>query len=161
MFETATAGLLWFSAIGCGLLAGLYFAFSAFIMTALGRIEPVAGAAAMNAINSSILRSAFMPLFVGSTLSSLAVAVAGLADWTHPAAPAMVAGGMIYFAGMFGVTMAFNVPLNNALMSAGAAQAGAIWARYLKSWTRWNHVRTLASTTALLLFIQAIASSQA
>lgn len=29
-------GLLWFSAIGCGLLAGLYFAFSTFIMTALG-----------------------------------------------------------------------------------------------------------------------------
>jgi uncharacterized membrane protein len=73
----------------------------------------------------------------------------------------MVAGGIIYVAGMFGVTMVFNVPLNNALMSAGAAQAGESWARYLKSWTRWNHVRTLASTAALLLFIHAIASSQA
>ena len=40
-------GLLWFSAIGCGLLAGLYFAFSTFIMTALGRIDQAAGISAM------------------------------------------------------------------------------------------------------------------
>jgi uncharacterized membrane protein len=32
--------LLWFGAIGCGLLAGVYFAFSTFIMTAFNRIEP-------------------------------------------------------------------------------------------------------------------------
>ncbi|XIA62827.1 hypothetical protein ACFIOY_25830 [Bradyrhizobium sp. TZ2] len=36
MMQTFITGLLWFSAIGCGLLAGLYFAFSTFIMTALG-----------------------------------------------------------------------------------------------------------------------------
>jgi uncharacterized membrane protein len=44
-------GLLWFSAVGCGLLAGLYSAFSAFNMTALGRIGQMAGISAMNAIN--------------------------------------------------------------------------------------------------------------
>jgi uncharacterized membrane protein len=37
MLQMFTVGLLWFCAVGCGLLAGLYFAFSAFIMTALGR----------------------------------------------------------------------------------------------------------------------------
>jgi len=35
--------LLWTSAIGCGLMAGVYFAFSAFIMTSLGRIAPGIG----------------------------------------------------------------------------------------------------------------------
>jgi hypothetical protein len=39
--QPVITGLLWFSAIGCGLLAGLYFAFSTFIMTALGRIGQV------------------------------------------------------------------------------------------------------------------------
>ena len=33
VLQMLITGLLWFSAVGCGLLAGLYFAFSAFIMT--------------------------------------------------------------------------------------------------------------------------------
>ena len=57
MTELFLTCLLWFGAIGCGLLAGLYFAFSVFIMTALGRIEQAQGISAMNSINSTILRS--------------------------------------------------------------------------------------------------------
>ena len=38
MQQLVIPGLLWFCAIGCGLLGGLYFAFSTFIMTSLGRI---------------------------------------------------------------------------------------------------------------------------
>ena len=45
--NTVVAGLLWFSAVGCGLLGGLYFAFSALIMTSLGRIDRAAGIAAV------------------------------------------------------------------------------------------------------------------
>jgi uncharacterized membrane protein len=52
MLQMLITGLLWFSAIGCGLLAGLYFAFSTFIMTAFDRIGQAAGIAAMNAINA-------------------------------------------------------------------------------------------------------------
>ena len=39
MRQLLTSVLLWFSAIGCGLLAGLYFAFSTFVMTAFARIR--------------------------------------------------------------------------------------------------------------------------
>ena len=75
MMQPVITGLLWFSAIGCGLLAGLYFAFSTFIMTALGRIGQVPGIMAMNAINAAIVQSLFMPLFLGTTLTSLALAI--------------------------------------------------------------------------------------
>jgi len=61
--------LLWFSAIGCSLLAGVYFAFSTFVMTALGRIDQAAGISAMNAINTVIVQSLFMPFFLGTTLT--------------------------------------------------------------------------------------------
>ena len=153
-----TNALLWFSAVGCGLMAGLYFAFSTFIMQALGSIDRPAGTAAMNAINRVIQRSLFMPLFVGTSLASLALAIIALSDWNAPAATAMLAGGLIYFVGMFIVTMRFNVPLNNALAAtdpADGAQA-ATWTNYVHRWTRWNHVRTVASTAALVLFIVAI-----
>jgi uncharacterized membrane protein len=65
MRQFLTPGLLWFSAIGCGLLAGVYFAFSTFIMTALGRIGQAQGIAAMNAINVEIVQSLFMPFSSG------------------------------------------------------------------------------------------------
>jgi len=160
MRQFLTSGLLWFSAVGCGLLAGLYFAFSAFIMTSLGRIDQAAGIAAMNAISVDIVRSLFMPLFLGTTLACAALAVLACLRWQEPGAIAMLAGGVLYVAGMFVVTMVFNVPLNDALAAVdpSAASATPVWARYLVDWTFWNHVRTVASTAATVLFIVAIAA---
>lgn len=150
--------LLWFAAMGCGLIAGLYFAFSAFVMTALGRIDQVHGIAAMNAINSTILRSLFMPLFWGTTGASILLAGFAAIRWSEPGAAVMLVGGGVYVAGMFGVTVFRNVPLNNALAQAEAAGAdlSPIWARYLEDWTAWNHVRMVASTVAASLFIAAL-----
>lgn len=150
--------LLWFSIVASGLLAGVYFTFSAFAMTAFARTGAPAGVAAMTSINRVILRSLFMPLFVGSSLSSLALAIVGAMHWGQPGGYAALAGGAIYFTGMFVVTMLFNVPRNAALdASDPQTEAGrALWARYLKEWTAWNHVRTLASTTALILFVVAL-----
>ena len=158
MTQSLITVLLWFAAISCGLLAGLYFAFSAFIMTALGRIDRAAGIAAMNAINTTILRSLFMPLFLGSSLASLILAGVALLRWSLPGSAAMLVGGTIYVVGMFVVTMVFNVPLNNALMAddSSTPEGADVWARYLKDWTFWNHVRTASSTMAMIFFIAAI-----
>ena len=158
MADTLITALLWFSIVACGLLAGLYFAFSAFVMTAFARIDVPAGVAAMNSINRVIQRSLFMPLFAGSSLSSLALAVIGALHWGEAGACAALAGGVIYFVGMFVVTMLFNVPRNNALDASdpATAEGQALWARFLKEWTAWNHVRTLASTAALVLFVIAL-----
>jgi len=160
MTQLVTSGLLWFSAIGCGLLAGVYFAFSTFIMTALGRLDQVHSVPAMNAINSTILHSLFMPLFFATTLASLVLAVMTLFRWGEPGVTAMLAGGLIYVAGMFLCTMFFNVPLNNALATVDAAStlAASVWARYLRDWTLWNHVRTISSTAACTLYIVALAA---
>ena len=160
MLKMLVTASLWFSAIGCGLLAGLYFAFSAFIMTSLGRIDQAAGISAMNAINMDIVRSSFLPLFLGTTLVSALLAGFAILRWSEPGAWAMLAGGVIYVLGMFVVTMLFNVPLNDALaaVAPASAEGGAVWARYLRDWTLWNHVRTLACTAAAALYILAIAA---
>lgn len=158
MTQFLVTALLWFCAIGCGLIAGLYFAFSTFIMTALGRIDQAAGIAAMNAINVIIVRSLFMPLFFATTLACAVLAVLAVLRWDAPGAALMLAGGLIYVIGMFLCTILFNVPLNNALAAVdpGGADAAAVWARYLKEWTLWNHLRTVASTVASGLFIAAL-----
>lgn len=151
--------LLWFAAISCGLLAGVYFSFSAFVMEALRRIEAPAGIAAMDSVNTVIQRSLFMPLLLGSSLAALALAVLGLLQWHQAGSLAAFIGGAVYVLGMFGCTMAINVPLNNTLAAVdpASAEGASLWIRYLRDWTRWNHVRTLASTAAAVLFIYAIA----
>lgn len=148
-------GMLWFSAIGCGVMSGVYFAFSTFIMASFARLAPDAGIAAMNAINLQIVRSPFMPLFLATTLVAVGLAGYALFHWSAPWGWAALAGGTLYVFGMFGVTMAFNVPLNDALAAHPLSGGGdaEIWARYLRDWTFWNHVRTLASLGASILFV--------
>ena len=159
MRQVLTTGLLWFSALGCGLMGGVYFAFSAFVMTALGRLDQSAGIAAMNAINVDIVRSLFMPLFLGTTVAGVALAVMGALRFSEAGAAGMIAGGGLYVIGMFVVTVVFNVPLNDALAAVqpSSPEAGAVWMAYLKDWVFWNHVRTVASVVASALFVAALA----
>lgn len=161
MLELLEIALLWISAVGCGLLAGVCFAFSAFIMKSLARIDQAAGISAMNAIDAAIVKSAFMPIFLGTTLTSLALVGISLSRWAEPGAVLILAGGILNVAGMFGVTMVFNVPLNNALAAAdpAGAEGGDVWSRYLRDWTFWNTIRTVASIGAWVCFMWAIAAS--
>jgi uncharacterized membrane protein len=161
MRQFLVSGLLWFSAIGCGMVAGLYFAFSTFIMTSFARIAPASGMAAMNAINVEIVRSLFMPVFLGTTLASAILIVLAFFRFGEPGTLVMLAGALIYVLGMFAVTMIFNVPLNDGLAAANPSSADGVslWARYLNDWTCWNHVRTLASLAAAVLFTVAIAAN--
>jgi uncharacterized membrane protein len=160
MSQLLTSLLLWSAALGCGLMAGVYFAFSAFVMVALDRVGQAPAIAVMNAINVAIVKSPFMPVFLATTLASAALAVLAVLRWNQPGALVMLAGGVFYVLGMFTVTAACNVPLNDALAAvdpSGPAAAEA-WARYLKDWSFWNHLRTVASTAACALFIAALAA---
>ena len=154
MTQNVMTFLLWFCALGCALLGGVYFAFSAFIMRALGDAG-IAGIAAMNAINRVILRSWFMPLFAGTTLASLALAVWGALELPAARGWCLLAGGALYVFGMFVVTMTCNVPLNNALaeVTAESRTGTAIWKDYLRRWTSWNHVRTVCCLGGAALYI--------
>jgi uncharacterized membrane protein len=131
-----------------------------FIMTALGRIEPAKGVSAMNSINSTILRSLFMPFFYGTTIVSVVLVVVALSRRGEPGSVAMLVGGLIYIAGMTLCTIFFNVPLNNALdgIDPVSGAGAAIWSQYLTAWTLWNHVRTISSTATCALYIAAIAA---
>ena len=161
MAQLIVTTLLWLAAIGCGMMAGLYFAFSTFVMTAIGRIPQAHGISAMQSINRVILQSLFMPLFWGTTLAALVLAGLALFRFGEPAATAMLAGGVLYVAGMFVCTVIFNVPLNKALDAVDPASpdAAALWARYLKEWTLWNHLRTIASAAASALFVVALVTA--
>jgi uncharacterized membrane protein len=149
--------LLWAAALSSGLMAGVYFAFSGFIMKAFARIEPAQSVAAMNSINEVILRSLFMPVFFGSSIISFLLVIVGFIYWGKAGAGLALIAGMVYFVGMFACTVVFNVPLNNALArpDPDSNNAQQIWSHYLITWTKWNHLRTVCSliTCALCIWL--------
>ena len=94
--------------LGCGLNAGVFFAFSSFVMKALARLQP--------------------------------------------------AGSACYLVGSIGLTIAYHVPRNNALVALQPQRAEAAdrWTRYVAEWTRWTHLRAAASLAAAVSFTLAL-----
>jgi len=148
--------LLVAAAIGSGLIAGIFFAFSTFIMTAFSRIPPEQGIAAMNSINVTIVRSPFMLLFVPVMILCIVIAIMAFMDWQGSASIWMISGAAVYVAGSFISTIVFNVPMNDTLADLSGSEALTFWNRYLADWTWWNHVRTMASLASAIAFVRAL-----
>ena len=159
MFGSLIALPLIIASLGAGLMAGVYFAFSTFIMRSLNQLGAVQAANAMNAINEVILRSWFMTLFFGTTL--LYAVLAGFAVFNADLAGRwwIFAAGLIYVVGMFMCTALFNVPLNNRLAAASDDSVKTeTWKHYFIYWTRWNHMRAVCSLVSAAISIQYLVS---
>ena len=156
MPDTMLSALRLATAIACGLMAGLFFAFSTAVMGALGRLPPAEGIAVMQAINRVILNPLFLAVFIVTPAACTLIILTSLWRWSEPGGGWLICGGALYIAGAFAVTALVNVPMNNALdaVSPAGAEANALWSRYLQHWTAWNHVRTAAALAgaALLAF---------
>jgi len=156
------------TAVGCGLNAGIFYAFSSFVMRALGHRPPAEGAAAMQRINVDVINPWFMAVFMGTPAAAAALLVWTAVTWADPARGSVaadtwrVAGALLHLLGCFAVTIAFNVPLNNRLERADAEseEGQQVWAHYLKVWTWWNTVRTICPAAAMVALMLALAGGQ-
>jgi uncharacterized membrane protein len=146
--------LRFFAVLGCGLIGGVFFAFSTFVMSALARLQPPQGIAAMQSINITVINPWFMTAFLGTALVCVFLAIAALLKWHQPSSAYWLIGSLFYLVGTVLVTFIFNVPLNDALMEVepSSAEGASLWAKYLTHWTVWNHVRTVAAIAAAALF---------
>jgi len=154
MIDRLLAALTFISALGCGLAAGIFYAFSALVMKALARIPAPQGTAAMQSVNLSVINPWFLAAFFGPAVVCGVLAVSLPFRWHRPGTPFILAGSLFYLVGTMFVTFAFNVPLNDALATVDPASASVAtqWASYLTAWTNWNHVRTAAALMAAVSF---------
>jgi len=150
---TTFAGVL-----GAGLVGGVFYAFSSFVMPGLQRLPPAQGIAAMNEINVTAEHPAFMVAFMGTTALCLYLGVRGVMDWGDRRATLLVAGSALYLVGAFLLTVAHNVPLNDQLADVHphATGAAAQWQHYLDGWNWANHVRGAASIAASAAYVGAL-----
>ncbi|MFF7445100.1 MULTISPECIES: anthrone oxygenase family protein [unclassified Streptomyces] len=144
--------------LGTCLVAGVFCGFSTFVMKGLAELPPAQGVAAMKAINVTALRPAFMLLFAGSAVLCAVIAVVTFVLWPDEGTVELLLGSTLYLVGSFGVTIVANVPRNDTLMrlDAGTSEAAAYWPTYVREWTMWNHVRTIASAAAALAYVLAL-----
>ena len=148
------------AAVGSGLMAGLFFVFSVAIMPALDRLGHPGGMKAMQTINDDIQTPVFLLVFLGSGAAGAALAVSSLWSWDQGGAGYRLAGGLLALIGIVVLTVVYHVPRNNSLnaVSADSTAAPAEWARHLREWVPWNHVRTVTSTASLVALLLALSA---
>ncbi|MEM7099012.1 MAG: anthrone oxygenase family protein [Pseudomonadota bacterium] len=159
--ETAPDIVRWLiilSTLGSGMMAGLFVAFSTFIMKALASIPEGEGMRAMQAINRFIIRPSFLVVFLGT--GALLIASCLLIEKSHPSFLFLVFATLAYLVTCLISTIAFNVPLNNQLESFDSTSDDGLdfWQHYLDRWVKWNHVRSVACLGATILLAFALSS---
>ena len=154
MFDRYLFSLTFTAAIGCGLVAGVFFAFSTFVMPALARLQPDRGIVAMQSINITAINPLFMLALFGMAGACILLIITLLPKLPQPSSTCLLIGCLLYLVGTVGVTIAFNVPLNDALakVEPDSVEGAKVWSAYLVTWTFWNHIRTVTAIAATVAF---------
>jgi uncharacterized membrane protein len=146
------------AALGTALLAGNFFAFSAFLMTALRGLSAERGIVAMQAITAAIKKPVFLTVFFGTAALCAVLSGSALLRWGAPGSCYLLAGTLFFLMGAFPVTMMRNVPLNNQLaaVTPDSKDGRDLWKRFQSSWGVWNHIRAITSLLACAFLILAL-----
>jgi uncharacterized membrane protein len=147
------------AAVFCGLVAGIFYAFSSAVMRSLEMQPGAAGMAVMQTINVVVFNPWFGFAFSATPGFCVMAMNAALVHRREPAASYALAGGALFLVGTLWVTVLCNVPRNDALAAASTMTSDGlgVWAMYLREWTFWNSVRTAAALAAAAVFTVGLA----
>ena len=152
MDSTFVRTLTVIGAVGSGVVAGVFFAFSTFVMSGLRKAPAPAGIAAMQSINRQAPTPAFMLAFLGTTGVCVVLGIIALTKWGSTAATLALIAAVLALVPVI-MTGAYHQPRNLAFEHVDPAAPGAVdaWRSYLAGWVPWNHVRTVSSAAAAVL----------
>ncbi|MCE7998240.1 MAG: DUF1772 domain-containing protein [Rhodobiaceae bacterium] len=146
------------SLISCALVAGVFLTFSDFVMRSLNGARTSAGVEVMQGINREVFKTIFMVLLIGMWALSAALGVAAYFGALGSGGASIFWAAIIYSVGVAGVTLVFNVPMNNRLEAKDyeGPDAAAYWTEvYYPRWTFWNWVRGVAAAVAAVFYLTA------
>ncbi len=144
-----------FSLLLAGGIFGFFYAWVCSTMWGLDQADPNVAISAMQAMNASVRNGIFAPAFFGTPFVMMLTGAVAYRSGRKVAAASFGAGGIIYLLGGMVLTMAVNVPMNQALALVETpmelTRASEVWNAYSGPWQTWNITRTVASGVALLL----------
>jgi uncharacterized membrane protein len=135
-----------------GMAAGVFVLYAHTIMPGLGATDDRTFVGAFQAIDRAIINPLFMPTFFGALVLTGAAGLLHLRDDVRAVVPWVAAAFALYLAVVV-ITMAVNVPLNDAIKAAGdpdrIADLAAVRADFHeRRWVAWNVVRAVLNTAA-------------
>ncbi len=148
--ETVRTLLLMGATMTMGLAAGVFALYAHTIMPGLRATDDRTFVGAFQAIDRAIMNPWFMTTaFLGPLLLALAATMVTLG---HPPIAWVAAALALYLVAVV-ITIAVNVPLNDAIKAAGdpdrIADLGRVRAQFDETrWAAWNVVRVLTSAAA-------------
>ena len=158
--------ILFISVVFSGLVAGLFYSYSCSVNPAFGTLTDSEYIIVMQAINKAIQNPYFFISFIG-LLVAYPIAVYSLySPPTITSFYALLGAAVIYFIGVFGITLFCNVPLNEQLadfqiLTASQHEISAMRKAFEEPWNRYHAIRTLAAILAFCLSVLALLKQKA
>ena len=143
-----------FLALWSAVVAGVFCAFSEFVMSALLKTEASGAVEAMQHINRDVIKTPFVAGIFSIAVLSFFFTLYSLAVFEGAALFTLVLAALVYLSSVFLMTMFGNVPLNNTLerLDHKSEEARDYWREYAQNWTRLNHVRSLGGVLSAGLY---------
>lgn len=109
----------------------------------------------MQSVNVKAVRPPLMIALFGTSLLSIVMIIIGALGLREGHGWWFLIGGLLYLIGNPVLTIAYNVPRNNALAAVDpdTAEAAEVWLRYLREWVPANTVRWVTAAAAAALMI--------
>lgn len=142
-----------------GAMFGFFFAWTSSTLWGLDNAPPDVAITAMQAMNAAVRNPVFGLAFFGTPPLMVLTTAVLFRRGPRPAALLMALASLIYLGGALLVTVAVNVPMNEALAAlvpGSDDSAARQWQAYSAPWQRANLVRTCASGGALFLAAMAL-----
>lgn len=155
MMSAMTSLLLVLSVIVTGLYAGIMLTFLIAIMPGLAELPDERFTAAMRRFNEKVPGPFFLVLFLGVIALPAAALFTGLGEHDEVAGPALVAALVCAVAGHL-VTIAGNIPLNNALATSEGGDDSAARRAFESRWNTFHRIRTALVLAACVLLAIAL-----
>jgi len=157
---TYSESVLALTAVTTGLIAGLFYSWSCGITQGLGKLPDASYLAAFQSINREILSPWFFISFLGTVLLLPVSAWLCYRGHQQTSFLFLLIASVLYIVGVFGVTIAGNVPLNDMvdktnLQSISLESVAEIRKAFEQKWNQLNTVRTLCAIASLACTIMA------
>ncbi len=151
-----TTLVLIITAVLTALIGGLFYAYSCSVVLGLGKLSDTEYLKAMQNINREILNPVFFMSFMG-TVIFLPVSTF-LLRGQQPVFIFLLLATLAYAIGVFGVTIAGNVPMNDTLDKFDISGSTTEVIRKMREnfenrWNFLNNIRTVFSVISIILVV--------
>ena len=141
-----------------GLMAGIFFTWSNAVKPGIGKLGDIEYLRALQSMNRVILNNAFRIIFLGAIIAVALVPVFYFNLYPKNIFWLFVFTLVIYWIGVFGVTVSGNIPLNEILDKTNLESITSEEIKTLRKsievkWNNFNLIRCISSAITFLILI--------